>query len=526
MAQLFRFHRIFFSVAIAVSATSVFATFVEVKDPSNAQVSSIDFGVIRGSSPYHTSTQYLEITHTGASFRKIFIYTDNATTFGISEPGLVNLSGQVPIPMVFHNFLSEPPAQSVSFSASTAAEWPAVLDQSNPDFAILKESAALVTPGDRNLSYVYLGIQLPLNTKMTGAYNTNIVIEDWSDAEEVDGPVIVYGTPESLIIMPNEPVGFLLTMEEYSGLETYGVRYRLEGDSEEYEESVGSTPQQEGSIYKGNVELDPSFRLLSGKVLNYYFVAKDIYINVTETSPHRMNLVSNSALASVPFSSAGGSFSVAIGDPRRRGVEVTFPSGSLRSGGTLTVGVKDPSSFPPLNGNAAVRVFQIGPEDPGLLRPALVSLPYLDIDDALGAEDTTSSKESDLRLYWHDGFGWRYVGGKVDPEGNRIQASVSRFGVFGIFPGGGNLTADTLRPKERIITFNGGNDELIFGTTIEDGPFDIEIFDIRSNVVRKLHNINFWDGRDEGGNRVESGTYVYRFEGQGMTLTGMVAVAR
>jgi flagellar hook assembly protein FlgD len=61
---------------------------------------------------------------------------------------------------------------------------------------------------------------------------------------------------------------------------------------------------------------------------------------------------------------------------------------------------------------------------------------------------------------------------------------------------------------------------------VDEGSFDIKIFDIRSNVVRELRNNPSWDGKDEGGNRVESGTYVYRFEGQGVVVTGMVAVAR
>lgn len=526
MAQLFRFHRMSLAISILFwsGVSSALATFVEIKDPNDTQASDINFGVIRGSSPYHTSTQYLEVTHTGASYRKIYIYTDNNAAFGISDPGLVSQEGWKAIPMVFQNYLSKPPENSVLFSASNANDWSAVLDQSNPDFASLKETSALIVPGPGNMSFVYLGIQVPLGEQVNGAYNTNIVFEDWSDAEEVDGPIVAHNSPQSLIVVPNESVGFLLTMEEYSGLETYGVRYRIEGDAQPYEESAGTTPQQEGSIYTGSVELDPSFRLLPGGVLEYYFVAKDIYINVTETLPIRMNLVSHRGTASIDYKAAGGTVNVAVGDPRHPGVQVTFPAGSLRSDGTLTVALKESASYPAVGGSLAARVVQVGPDDPGLLRPATLSIPYLDRDDD-GKEDTIGAEESGLRLYWHDGFAWRYVGGQVDPNGNTVRVSVSRFGVYGVFPNGG-LTADTVRPLERILTPSQGNNALIFNTSVDAGPFDIEIFDVRGSVVRTLHNVNVWDGRDDSGNRVESGTYVYRFEGQGITLSGMIAVVR
>lgn len=519
-----RAHLNLFAVSIAfwVGTSSALATFIKIKDPSNIQSSSIDFGVVGGSSPYHTSSQYLEITHAGVSFRRIYIYTDNKSAFGVAKPGLIDTEHGRSIPMVQHNFLTEPPLKSVNFSVTNASEWSAVIDQSDHDFAAQKEIAALITPGSGNLSWVYLGMEVPVGVEVKGSYSTNIVFEDWSDASEVIGPEVDFVPPDSLIVVPNESVGFLLSLVEYSGLETYAVHYRIDGDAEDYRESVGSPPAQEGAVYKGEVELDPSYRLSTPGVLNYYFTAKDIYVNISETKTYSMKLVSQNGEVSVPYSAAGGAVHVAVGDPRRPGVEVVFPAGSLRSDGELKVKLRDAS--PPPGGPPAARIVEIGPEDPGLLRPVALSLPYLDVDKD-GKEDKTGVKESDLRLYWYDGFAWRYVGGQVDAEGNRVRASVSRFGVYGVFPGG-NITAEKVRPLERILTFSHGNEALIFNTTVDEGSFDIEIFDIRSNSVRKLHNVSSWDGRDEGGNRVESGTYVYRFDGQGIVVTGMVAVAR
>jgi hypothetical protein len=514
------------SISFWAGTSSALAAFVKIKDPSNVQSTSIDFGVVGGASPYHTSTQYLEITHAGVDYRKVYIYTDNNAAFGVPRGGLVNLANGSSIPMVKQNFLTEPPSKSVNLSVSNVSEWPVIIDRSDPDFDAQKEIAARVTPGSENLSWVYLGMQVPLGVKVEGSYTTNIVFEDWSEAAEVSGPVVDFIPPQSLIVIPNEPVGFLLTLEEYSGLDTYAVHYKTGSDpAEAYQESVGSTPVQEGAVYKGEVELDPGYRLTAPGVLNYYFTAKDIFVNISETKLYSLYLVSQNGVASVPYSAAGGTVSVAVGDPRRPGVEVVFPSGSLRSDGTLTVGAKDPARYPPLSGNVAARVFEIGPENTDLLRPVSLSLPYLDLDKD-GKEDKTGAKESDLRLYRHDGFVWRYVGGQVDTDGDRVRASVSRFGVYGVFSDGAPVTEDKVRPRERILTFNETNDSLNFNTTVAEGSFDIKIFDIRSNVVRELRNNPSWDGKDEGGNRVESGTYVYRFEGQGVVVTGMVAVAR
>jgi hypothetical protein len=527
MIQFRPFDRWFFAVVLAWGWASVSrASFFRVVDPATDRpAESINFGDkdgnLTGGSPYHTSNQYLEITHTGKDFRKIYVYTDNQAAYGVAGSGLINTEGSPAIPLSFKNYTEKPVNSTVQFTAADVGVWPVLLDRSVNDFDVQKENSLKVSAGPLNLSWVYLGIEVPLGIRPGGNYKANIVIEDFSTAAEVDPPLVKFEQMDGLILMNSDPVGIYLTMEDVSGVEKYSGFYRMQGTSN-FQKTEGDPPDQiTAFVWEGAVEMDPSFRLDSG-VLEYYFEAQDIYVNAVKTPTYATKVFLRGETAEVEYA-AGKTSRVGLGDMRRPGLEVQFPDGSVRSPGTLSVRVVDAQTL--MKGNmVAAQVVEVGPRDPGLTRPVTLSVPFLD-EDGDGKEDTTGSKISNLKLYWHDGFAWRYVGGQVDPQRNQVKASVSRFGTYGVFPDSG-VSADSVRPLERILTFNQGNAELIFNTSIQKGPFDIEIYDVRGVVVRKLHNINSWDGRDDGGSRVESGTYVYRFEGQGITLSGMIAVVR
>lgn len=506
-------------------ATRTMALNVQIEGPT--ETSKIDFGVLSSSVVYNTAPQSLKITHPSQPFRKIYVFTDNNAGFGMAEAGVVGPGGT--FPLHFRNFTTKP--STVQFTATEADVWPLLLDSSSPGFSANKETGARVYPGTDFISYVHVGLEIPPSSRGRGGFGARLVVEDWSDYEDVLGPTVAPAVFSTLILLNDVPVGISAVLTDQNDVVDYTLFYRMEDGPPEFQSAKGDPPRKieiDGAgpyPWRADVSLDPSYRLRAPGVLEYYFTAVDTFTNVSESVHYRSNLVPESGTASLPYSKDAGGVGVAVGDPRWPGLSMMFPAGSLRSGGTMTVALKDPSTFPSLEGKKPARVFQVGPTDLSFLHPVTILVPYSDRDNN-GKEDGTETDETALRLFWYDGFDWRYVGGTVDAASNQVRANVTHLGLFGFFPAG-PLTADLVRPKERILTFNYPNDLLRFtGVDPTDGSFDIEIFDVRGSLVRKIHNFADWDGRDESGSRVESGTYVYRFEGQGLTLTGMIAVAR
>ncbi|MBD3271200.1 MAG: hypothetical protein GF384_01520, partial [Elusimicrobia bacterium] len=153
---------------------------------------------------------------------------------------------------------------------------------------------------------------------------------------------------------------------------------------------------------------------------------------------------------------------------------------------------------------------------------------FYDIDQMPGTVDGLQVSEQQLGILWHDGVEWRPVGGSLDPENNLVSAQIGHFSRFavGILPA---ATEDLYRPQERIITpalKDGINDFVQFGQLGSRPDISIKIFDVTGRKIRTVHTPYVWDGKDDDGDIVESGVYVYQFDVDGMSITGMIAVAK
>jgi gliding motility-associated-like protein len=349
--------------------------------------------------------------------------------------------------------------------------------------------------------------------------------------DDVTGPVVQHEAFNDIILL-GIPVGIEAAISDDSEVAGSTLYFRLEGEIPFRPAPTTLTPPGSGNTaYKAVGVLEPG-DLPAGEVLEYYFTAVDQYGNSGisvggSTNPFRANLVPATQVVTSTLPVNGGVVKFPVGDPRLPWLEVSFPAGSLSSGGTMTTSLEPSDTVAPHKGRAPARAYEFLPDGLRFLRPVTMELPYSDIDPSDGTVDGTDINELDLRVFWWDGFAWRYVGGQVDPAANRVRVNVTHFSLYGLFPMG-TLTADTVRPKEKIITPNGDgkNDVVTFEIDPLDGGFEIEVFDIRGAVVRRLDSVREWDGRNDDGEVVESGTYVYRLEGQGMTVTGMIAVAR
>jgi uncharacterized protein (TIGR02145 family) len=138
-----------------------------------------------------------------------------------------------------------------------------------------------------------------------------------------------------------------------------------------------------------------------------------------------------------------------------------------------------------------------------------------------------STTEGDSSLAW--GRGLFYLDASMDNS-----TSVKRNGfclrcVKGETAGVGEKASSSVLPRSYPNPFN-GNTKIRFRRS-SAGPSDLAIFDVAGRLVRTYRvsgpsageAVVEWDGRDEGGGRVPSGTYFCRSdEGDGAPVTRMV----
>jgi len=184
-----------------------------------------------------------------------------------------------------------------------------------------------------------------------------------------------------------------------------------------------------------------------------------------------------------------------------------------------------PGNFNPnVLSSTPVAAYQVEPLSSYLKDPSELTLLYIDINQD-GKDDGTGDDEELLKLFWFDGFDWRYMGGTVDSAGNIVTSSIFTFGIFALFPASG-IQETAYKPLEKIITPNsdGINDYLIFSGL--SGEFEIKIVDIRGGLVRIIKDRPYWDGKDSNGNDVPGGVYFYQLKVNGKVIKGVFVNAR
>ena len=122
----------------------------------------------------------------------------------------------------------------------------------------------------------------------------------------------------------------------------------------------------------------------------------------------------------------------------------------------------------------------------------------------------------------------------MDTSLNTISTKITHFSLYAVFPVG-PLDADDYRPKEKIITpasIDTHNDCATFTGLYDE--FEINIYDITGRKVITIDQdsaiVPEWYGKDELGNVVESGVYIYQFRakvnGKMKLVSGTIVVAK
>lgn len=145
-----------------------------------------------------------------------------------------------------------------------------------------------------------------------------------------------------------------------------------------------------------------------------------------------------------------------------------------------------------------------------------------------------------LSLFWNNGVSFVKVGGTHDAAARTIGLRTAFLGEYQlrISAAATSLSLDRGNVYPRLITPNGDglNDRVFF---ILENPNDAavrgEILDPDGRSVATLPDPSatsgigttlVWDGRDDHGNVVPGGVYIYKIEGEGNSFTGTVGVAR
>lgn len=265
----------------------------------------------------------------------------------------------------------------------------------------------------------------------------------------------------------------------------------------------------------------------------YYFTAQDKKNNKAY-SPVFMEYFTAAISSAYKFSMdpKGGLLTFPDGNADDGETSIYIPEGALTSSKDITITEIDPleATLPPGNHPALtdkpVSVYRFEPS--GLVFNKLISMKLLYKDfDNNGMIDGTNTSEKSMRVMWWDGYEWRPFNTKVDPVKNTAETRTKHFSYYAVFPAN-PLTDDDYRAKEKIITpasVDTRNDYATFGML---GPDDIvNIYDVNGNRIRQINGDEIsWDGKDDDGDIVPSGIYVYQMRISGKIISGTIVVAK
>lgn len=170
-----------------------------------------------------------------------------------------------------------------------------------------------------------------------------------------------------------------------------------------------------------------------------------------------------------------------------------------------------------------------------IARTAQLTMYYDDID----LTSASVHSENNLAIFsWDDrSQEWRIVGGKVNTAKNLITVNLNYLSTFAIF----ESSQSQLDVKWSYNPFSPNGDGIADTTTIlinlgeeSNVQTKVEIFDYTGQLIRTLiqeetqssHVSILWDGKDENGDRVEIGPYIYQVSVGKNIRNGTLIVAR
>ncbi len=156
-----------------------------------------------------------------------------------------------------------------------------------------------------------------------------------------------------------------------------------------------------------------------------------------------------------------------------------------------------------------------------------VSFPYNDVNnngypETYDMSSESSYAENKLSVFLFNNNTWKYLGGTVDTVNKLVNIDLSLLGLFGIFPATEKISSTVSFSKKYITPDN--SSIMINIKPKSSVKLSVKIYDISGRLVRTLaddlsvaNNYSLiWDGKDDSGNELNGGTYIYevRFDGK------------
>jgi flagellar hook assembly protein FlgD len=147
--------------------------------------------------------------------------------------------------------------------------------------------------------------------------------------------------------------------------------------------------------------------------------------------------------------------------------------------------------------------------------------------------------EENLAIFsWNEGMQeWGMIGGGVDPAESKVTVNLNHLSRFALFEAAPPLAEVTWSYNPFSPNGDGIADTTTMSVNLNQdagGQVRIEIFDYTGRLVRALvHEENLsgpisivWDGKDENGERVSIGPYIYQVSIGREIRNGVLVVAR
>lgn len=391
----------------------------------------------------------------------------------------------------------------------------------------------VLTPGAS--VYFMVGVYIPLGGTGSSAVKVNAhsaggnsdsyqTVTAMSNVDTTPPVITQLAYPAAVIGMLGEKVLFKAQVTDAeSSVSTVTFHYSLDGGAWVTASWTGSAVASTNTFSSDLKDV-----ISNGCTVQYFWTAFNIWNYLQSTSTGSFKVITKTVASNI----TSGKITVDDGNPDDGNTSLDIPAGALGSAVTVTIEQQDKGSVQPSNSPAdstvPSTVFDFSSTsgaETKFLKPVTLTLLYTDLDKN-GFEDTTGKNESKMRIFWWDGFEWRLIGGRVDNSKKTVTAQVMHLSRYAVFPIKA-LTADDYRAKERIITpFNadGKNDFAQFGVS---GDVKINIYDVQGAKVRVLEKgVNTWDGKDDNGDLVESGVYIYQIKNPGETVSGTILVVK